>query len=93
MSFFDKLKDINEMRKQAKQIEQMLSQERIVGQSSREMIKITLDGNQKVLSVEVQDAIVGERKEIARHIREALEDVNNKHKKLLQTKFGSMLSS
>ncbi len=91
MGIFDKLKDVNEMRKQAKQIELMLGQEQVTGKSTHEYIKITVDGNQKVLSVEVQDAVVGDRKEIARHIREALEDLNNKHKKMLQSKFGSML--
>ncbi len=91
MGIFDKLKDVNEMRKQAKQIELMLGQEQVTGKSTHEYIKITVDGNQKVLSVEVQDPIVGDRKEIARHIREALEDLNNKHKKMLQSKFGSML--
>lgn len=91
MGIFDKLKDVNEMRKQAKQIELMLGQEQVTGKSSHEYIKITVDGNQKIMSVEVQDAIVGDRKEIARHIREALEDLNNKHKKMLQGKFGSML--
>lgn len=91
MGLFDKLKDVNEMRKQAKQIELMLANEQVTGKSPGEKIKITIDGNQKVLSVEVSDSIVGDRGEIARNIREALEDLNNKHKKMLQSKFGSMM--
>lgn len=88
---FDKLKDINEMRKQAKQIEMMLGAEEVTGKSSGEKIKIVIDGNHKVKSVEVSDSIVGDRGDIARNIREAFEDVNNKHKKMLQSKFGSMM--
>jgi DNA-binding protein YbaB len=91
MGFLDKMKDINEMRKQAKQIELALSQETVTGKSPGEKIKITIDGNQKVQSVEVSDSIVGDRGEIARNIRSALEDLNNKHKKMLQSKFGSMM--
>jgi DNA-binding protein YbaB len=91
MGIFDKLKDVNEMRKQAKQIELMLGQETVTGSSSGSKIKLTLDGNQNVKSVEVSDDIVGDRKEIARHIREALEDVNKQHKKMLQSKFGQMM--
>ena len=91
MGLFDKIKDINEMRKQAKQIELMLAAEEVMGKSSGEKIKIIIDGNQKVKSVEVSDAIVGDRGEIARNIREALEDLNSKHKKMLQSKFGSMM--
>lgn len=91
MGLFDKLKDVNEMRKQAKQIEMMLGSEEVMGKSSGEKIKITIDGNQKVKSVEVSDSIVGDRGEIARNIREALEDLNAKHKKMLQSKFGNMM--
>jgi len=91
MGLFDKIKDVNEMRKQAKQIELTLASEQVTGSSSGGKIKITLDGNQKVLSVEVDASIVGDKSEIARHIRQALEDVNHKHKKMLQSKFGNML--
>jgi DNA-binding protein YbaB len=91
MGLLDKLKDVNEMRKQAKQIEQMLSVEEITGKSSGEKIVIIMDGNQNVKSVQVSDAIVGDRGDIARNIREALEDLNKKHKKMLQSKFGSMM--
>lgn len=91
MGLFDKLKDANEMRKQAKQIELTLAAEQVTGSSSGGKIKITLDGNQKVLSVEVAPEVAGDKSEVARHIRQALEDVMHKHKKLLQSKFGSMM--
>lgn len=91
MGLFDKIKDVNEMRKQAKQIELTLGAEQVTGQSSGGKIKITLDGNQKVLSVEVEASVAGDKSEVARHIRQALEDVNHKHKKMLQSKFGNMM--
>jgi DNA-binding protein YbaB len=90
MGLFDKLKDVNEMRKQAKQIELLLAQESITGSSSGDKIKITTDGNQNVKSVEVSADIVGDKGEIARHIRSALEDLFKKHRKVLQSKFGNM---
>ncbi|QQS23255.1 YbaB/EbfC family nucleoid-associated protein [bacterium] len=91
MGIFDKLKDVNEMRKQAKQIEMMLASEEVIGKSSGSKIEIIIDGNQNVKSVKVDDSIVGDRGDIARNIREALEDLNKKHKKMLQGKFGSMM--
>ena len=91
MGIFDKLKDINEMRKQAKQIELLLAQELVTGQSSGGKIKITIDGNQVVKSVEVDERIAGDKSEVARNIRSALEDLFSKHKKVLQSKFGGML--
>jgi DNA-binding protein YbaB len=50
-----------------------------------------MDGNQVVKSVQVDDSIVGDRGEIARNIRAALEDLFKEHKKVLQSKFGSMM--
>lgn len=91
MGMFDKLKDINEMRKQAKQMEAALATETITGKSSGGKIVLTTDGNQNVKSVEISQDIVGDKSEIGRHIRSALEDLFKQHKKMLQGKFGSML--
>jgi len=85
------LKDVNEMRKQAKQMELVLASEQVTGQSSGGRIKITMDGNQKVLSVEVDASVAGDKSEVARHIRAALEDLFGKHKKMLQSKFSGMM--
>ncbi|PIR96046.1 MAG: hypothetical protein COT92_03165 [Candidatus Doudnabacteria bacterium CG10_big_fil_rev_8_21_14_0_10_42_18] len=91
MGIFDKIKDINEMRKQAKQIEMTLATVSVSGSSSGSKIKITMDGNQKIQSVEVSPDIAGDKAEIARHIRSALEDLFKQHKKILQSKFGGMM--
>ena len=87
----DQMKDINAMRQQAKQMQLLLGQEVIMGQSKDAMIRIVMDGNQEIKSVEVLDGIVGDRKRIASDIREALVDLNNGYKKVLSTKFGSMM--
>ena len=87
----DKLKDINEMRKQAKHMETLLATETVSGKSSGGKIILTMDGNQNIKSVEVSPEIVGDKSEIARHIRSAMEDLFKHHKKMLQSKFGSMM--
>ncbi len=91
MGMFDQLKDMNKMREQAKQMQQALALEEILGQSKDAMIRLVIDGNQVVKSVEVLDAIVGDRKKIAQDIREALTDMNDNYKKLVSKKFGSMM--
>lgn len=91
MGFLDKLKDVNEMRKQAKQMEAMLATELVSGKSSGSKIVITIDGNQNIKSVEVAPEIAGDKAEIARNIRAALEDLFKQHKKMLQGKFGAMM--
>ncbi len=92
MGIIDKLKDVNEMRKQAKQLEAVLATELVSGSSGGDKIKITMDGNQNIKSVEVSPEIAGDKSEIARHIRAALEDLFKHHKKMLQSKFGNMMS-
>lgn len=91
MGLMDKLKDINEMRKQAKHLESLLAQELVSGSSSGDKIKITMDGNQNIKSVEVSPDVAGDKSEVARHIRAALEDLFKHHKKMLQSKFGNMM--
>ena len=91
MGIFDKIKDVNEMRKQAKQIELTLGQELISGSSSGGKIKITMDGNQNIKSVEVDASVAGDKAEVARHIRAALDDLFKHQKKMLQSKFGNMM--
>lgn len=91
MGIFDKIKDINAMRQEAKQLELALSQISVSGSSSGNKIQITMDGNQNIQSVVVDDSIVGDRAEIARNVRAALEDLFKKHKKELQSKFGAMM--
>lgn len=91
MGLFDQLKDLNQMRQQAKQMQLMLANEEIMGQSKDAMIRLVMDGNQNVKSVEVMDAIVGDRKKIAQDIREALSDMNENYKKLIGSKFGNMV--
>ncbi len=91
MGILDKLKDINEMRKASKQMQAALSEQTVSGQSSGGKIKIVIDGNQEIKSVEVDASIAGDKSEVARHIRSALEDLFKNHKKMLQSQFGQML--
>jgi len=88
---FDQLKDLNKMREQAKQMQLAMAQEEIMGQSKDANIRIVIDGNQIVKSVEVLDEIVGDRKKIAQDLREALTDMNDNYKKLVAKKFGNMV--
>lgn len=90
MGMFDQLKDLNKMRQEAKQMQLTLGQEMIMGQSNDAMIRLVMDGNQEIKSVEVMDGVVGDRKKIAQDIREALIDINKNYKKLMQDKFGHM---
>lgn len=91
MGIFDKIKDINEMRKQASHLQTLLKQETVSGESGGGKIKIIMDGNQDIKSVEVMQEIAGDKSEVARHIRAALEDLFKNYKKMMQKRFGNMM--
>lgn len=91
MGIFDKLKNINEMRKEAKVLQGQMAQVIVDGQSSGGKIKLVMDGNFEVKSVEVSPDTAGDKSEVARHIRSALEDLFKNYKKMMQKKFGNTL--
>ena len=72
-------------------MEGLLATETVTGKSSGGKIILTMDGNQNIKSVEVSPEIVGDKSEIARNIRSAMEDLFKHHKKMLQGKFGNMM--
>jgi DNA-binding protein YbaB len=91
MGLLDKIKDINEMRKEAKALQGQMAQVLIEGSSSGSKIKLTIDGNFEVKSVEVDPAVAGDKSEVARHVRSAMEDLFKNYKKAMQKRFGSMM--
>lgn len=91
MGIFDKLKDINEMRKEAKVIQGQMAQIIIDGSSSGGKIKLSMDGNFEVKSVEVSPEVAGDKSEVARHIRSAMEDLFKNYKKAMQKRFGNTM--
>ncbi len=91
MGLLDKIKDLNEMRKQGKVLQAQMSEVNIIGSSSGDKIKLAIDGNLNVKSVEVNPSITGDKSEVARHIRAALESLFKNYKKEMQKKFGNIM--
>ncbi len=80
------------MRKEAKVIQGQMAQVLIDGSSGGGKIKLVMDGNFEVKSVEVDASIAGDKSEVARHVRAALEDLFKNYKKQMQKKFGQTLN-
>ncbi len=91
MSLFDKMKDMYEMRKQATQLQGMLAKERVSGASGNNAFKVSLDGNQNILSVEIDQSIVGDKGQLEKCAREAFSKSLDALKKLMVSKFSSYL--
>ena len=55
---FNKLKQIQELRKQAKELQSNLSEENITSESEKGLIKVTVDGNHKVKNIEIDNELL-----------------------------------
>jgi DNA-binding protein YbaB len=54
---FNKLKQINDIRKQAKEMQNALSQIVVVGESKGKKVMVTINGNQQVQGVQVEEGM------------------------------------
>ena len=52
---FNKLKQIQELRKQAKELQNNLSEETIISESEGGSIKVTVDGNHKIQNIDIDN--------------------------------------
>lgn len=91
MSFLDKMKDMNAMRKQAKTLQTALSQETVKGSSANNFFHVTLDGNQNVLKVEIDEKLIGDKALLERSAKEALSRALDGLKKMMVSKFSSFM--
>jgi len=61
---FDKLKQLKDLKEQAKQLEQNLAEEKVIVKSADGQVSLEMDGNQQLVSVEINpDLLAPEQKE------------------------------
>lgn len=53
-----KLKQFKDLKKQASDLKSNLAQEEVIGESKNGLVKITMDGNQEVRGVEVDESLL-----------------------------------
>lgn len=85
---FNKLKQVNDMRKQAKSLQNQLSEVMIVGKANGGKIMITIDGNQKVQGVKIEDGM--STSDIENGIKKAFNDATKKLQKEMASKMKDM---
>lgn len=85
---FNKLKKIKDLRNQAKIMQAALAEIMVVGSSSGQNVMITIDGNQKVQGVKIDDTL--ERRKIADAVKDAFNDATKKLQKELASKMKDM---
>jgi DNA-binding protein YbaB len=91
MSFLGKIKDIQDMRKQAKELQDALAKEVVVGDSGNGAFRVTMDGNQNILKVEIADSIVGDKALLERSAKESFSRAHDALKKVMVSKFSGFM--
>lgn len=87
----DKLKDMYQLQKQARELQARLSSERATGASRDGSFRVELNGNQEVLSVSVSENANLSRESVERNAKEAFSDALSKLKNMLASKMREMM--
>jgi DNA-binding protein YbaB len=85
---FNKIKQIKDLRSQAKTMQAALAQIMVVGKALGGDIMVTLDGNQKVQGIKISDSV--EREKLEKAIAEAFNDASKKLQQELAVKMKEM---
>lgn len=91
MSMFNKLKQIKDLRSQAKAVEKAMSDVMAPGASLGGKIRIVLDGNQKILQLSIDPSLLSpsEKEHVEDGIKKAHDDALGNLRKQLQEKLKS----
>lgn len=81
---FSKLKQIKDLRDQAKEMKKMLDEVVVVGANRGEKVMVTVNGSHEVLGVKIEDGL--EKSAIEQGVKDAFADAGTKLQKELMAK-------
>lgn len=87
---FSKLKQFKDLRDRAKTIQSTLSQERVEGSAGWGKIKVVMDGNQKVVSVAIDQDQMNDKARLEGSVKDAVNDAVEKVQKIMASKLKDM---
>ena len=87
---FNKIKAIQELKTQANSIKKALETEMVEGQGGWGKVKIKMDGNQDVKSVEISIEIVGDKAKLEAAVKDAVNDTVKKVQRVMAQKMSQM---
>lgn len=78
MTMFSKLKQFKDLRDQAKKIQDVLKDVSVEGQAAWGKIKVTMNGNQEVTSVSIDQELLADKAKLQDAVKEAYNDTVKK---------------
>ncbi|MBU2235654.1 YbaB/EbfC family nucleoid-associated protein [Patescibacteria group bacterium] len=88
MSMFNKLKEVKDMRDQAKQLQNQLSQESVTTSSEGGKINLVMDGNQTVVSLDINPELLtpDKKEELEKGLRNVFNEAVKKIQRVIAQK-------
>lgn len=88
---FNKLKQFKDLKKQASNLKNSMSQETVSGEALGGDIKITMDGNQEIQNVEINESLLSleNKEDIEKGIKDAFSKANKELQSLMMRKMQS----
>lgn len=88
MTMFSKLKQIKNIRQQAKTIQNTLSQERVETSAAWGKVKLVMNGNQEIENISIDPELLKPEKkdEVEKAVKEAVRDAIKKVQRIMATK-------
>lgn len=87
---FSKIKQVQDMRSRAKKIQQVLVEETVEGSGAWGKVKITMNGNQEVKKVHIDDELLKDKNKLEDAVKEAIDDSIKKIQKVMAQKMSQM---
>ncbi len=87
----DKLKDLYNLRKQAQEMQGQLANQSVTGTSRNGQVKLTVNGNQELQNVSIDDSTELSKSSLEKSIKEAFSDAQAQLKTILMAQFKDLL--
>lgn len=87
---FNKIKAVKDIRQQAKQMQNALSEIMEIGEGGRGAVRIAIDGNQEVSRVEITQEALANKERLENAVKDAINDGVKKIQKQMAKKMQEM---
>ena len=83
---FNKLKQFQDLRSRAKQLQTELEKITVDGESGWGKVKVTVNGNQRVTNISIENEVMADKEKLQTLIKEAVNDAMEKLQKVMASK-------
>ncbi len=87
---FSKIKAIKNLRDQAKGVQATLEQITVTGEAGWGKVKISMNGNQKIMDIEIADELLADKAKLVETLKDAFADTHKNMQKRMAEEMKNM---